>query len=183
MHTKNGVKDLIIMGAWPELDTDIEADLDLTELDELISNDDPVFEPLKTIAGDIKKAIENGTKRGVLELAKRNVSWQEEFINTNCDNPSGMLASSITYTGSEYSYTTGTRINDIYPMSIEYGHKEIVPVRAKALAFYYEGELIFRKRVRKTDPRPFVAPAYERTDKVADELIVREIGHAGINWD
>lgn len=171
------------MGAWPELDTDIEVDLDLTELTDLINTNDPIFEPLKSIASDVKNAIETGSKRGALELAKKNISFQEEFINANCDNPSGMLATSIAYTGSEYSYTTGTRINHIYPMSVEYGRKGFGPKRAKALAFYWDGELIFRKRVGPAKPRPFVAPAYKKTDDLSEDLIVMEIGHAGISWD
>lgn len=171
------------MGAWEELDTEIEVDLDLSELDELIGNDDPVFEPLTKIASDMKRAIENGSQRGALELAKKNISFQEEFINKNCDNPSGMLASSIDYSGSEYSYTTGTRINHIYPMSVEYGRKSFGPIRAKALAFYLDGELVFRKRVGPAKPRPFVAPAFEKTDRLSEDLIVMEIGHAGIQGD
>lgn len=178
------------MGAWEELDTTIEVDLDLTDLDQLISMDDPVFEPLKDIAKDVKNAIENGSKRGALELAKTNVSFQEKYINDNCKNPSGILASSIGYSGSAYSYTTGTRINHIYPMSVEYG-ADIYPIRAKALKFPapddWDGDVdedgfVYLKEAHPK-PHPFVAPAYEDTDEISEDLIIREIGHAGINWN
>ncbi len=171
------------MGAWKELDTEIGVELDLSELDELINTNDEVFEPLKPIASDLKNAITNGSKRGVLEVAKKNISFQENFINANCTNPSGMLASSIDYTGGDTTYVTGTRINDIYPMSVEYGRRGFGPIHAKALAFYIGGELLFRKSVGPAKPRPFVAPAYEKTDSISEELIVLEIGHAGIEWD
>ena len=173
------------MGAWSELDTEIEADLDLSDLDDLINISDSlgIYEPLKEEARTLKSQIQNGAKRGVDEIAKRNISFQEKWINKNCKNPSGMLASSIGMTGSNYSITTGTIINDVYPMSIEYGHREIYPVHAKALAFYADsGELIFRKKVSATEPRPFVAPAYDDTDKISETIMMLEIAHAGVNY-
>lgn len=174
------------MGAWKQLDTTIEAKFDLTDLDRIIGMNDPygIYEPFKQIAKQLKKQFQKGAKKGVEEIAKRNISFQEKWINKNCKNPSGMLASSIGKTGSDYSITTGTRINDVYPMSIEYGHKEIYPVKAKALAFYDDsGELIFRKKVRATKPRPFVAPAYDDTDKIAEKIMMLEIAHAGTDYD
>ena len=174
------------MGAWEELDTEITVDNDFTLLDNLLSIDDPydIFEPLKKEVSDLRNNIDKGSRKAVSDLAKRNVSFQEKWINKNCKNPSGMLASSIDIEGGDYSYITGTRFNHVYPMSIEYGHREIYPIRAKALAFYDEsGELIFRKKVRATKPRPFVAPAYDDTEKIAETIMVLEIGHAGVNWD
>ncbi len=173
------------MGAWSELDTTIKVEFNFKDLDELINlpDDIGIYAPLKEAAKQMKKQFQDGAKRGVEEIAKRNISFQEKWINKNCKNPSGMLASSIGKTGSDYSITTGTRINDVYPMSIEYGHREIYPVRAKALAFYDEdGELIFRKKVRATEPRPFVKPAYDDTEKIAEKLMMLEINHAGAKY-
>lgn len=173
------------MGAWKELDTEISAELDLSDLDDLINISDSigVYQPLKEVARDLKKQFQDGAKRGVEEIAKRNISFQEKWINKNCKNPSGMLASSITATGTGYERVTGTRINDVYPMSIEYGHTDIYPVKAKALAFYDDsGELIFRKHVNPTKPRPFVAPAYDDTERIAETLMMLEINHAGAKY-
>ena len=72
----------------------------------------------------------------------------------------------------------GTRINHIYPMSVEYGRGPVYPIRAKALAFYLNGELVFRKSVGPAKPRPFVAPAYEVTGQIADEIVLRKINIA-----
>ena len=174
------------MGAWDELDTIISAEVDTTDLESLTELNDEygIFEPLKGIVENHKSMIENGTKRAVRELANKDRYYQEKWINKNCKNPSGVLASSVGYSDEEdYSITVGTVISHIYPMSIEYGHREIVPIRAKALAFYWDGELIFRKRVRATDPRPFVAPAYDDTEQIADQILVDEIAHQGIEWD
>ena len=179
------------MGAWEELDTEISADVDLSDLENIANLDDEygIFEPVQKIAEEMKEQMENGIKRGISELAKKNRSFQEKWINKNCKNPSGVLASSIGYQGDDYSIVVGTCLSHIYPMSIEYGHREIVPIRAKALAFYADsGELIFRKRVRATDPSdakdsgPFVAPAYDDTEEIAEDIMIYEIAHAGIDW-
>lgn len=174
------------MGAWDELDTEISAELDLTGLDVLeeVLNDDEygIFEPALDYIDKLRNGIDEGTKRGVGEIAGRNRSFQEQIIYEVCDNPSGMLASSINdEQQSEYSYLVGTIINHIYPMCVEYGRGEVYPVRAKALAFYLDGELVFRKSVGKAEPRPFVAPAYEKTNDIAKDLMLLEINHA-INY-
>lgn len=169
------------MGAWEELDTEISVELDFSDLDELVSEfaGDEVFSDLSNYVEKLKTGWDKGSQKAVAELSNRNRSFQELYINRNCKNPSGMFASSITVIeNSNYSYTIGTIINEIYPMSIEFGHREIVPVNAKALAFYSDsGELIFRKRVSSTNPRPFVAPAYEDTLKITHDFFMLEINH------
>ena len=171
------------MGAWEELDTEFNLNIELSDLDTLNegTGDLGIFDD---ITDDLKTKINAGSKRGMSELAKRNVSFQEKWINQNCKNPSGMLASSIDVEEGEYTAITGTRINDIYPMSIEYGRSAIYPVHAKALAFYADnGELIFRKSAGEAKPRPFVAPAYEDTLDIAEEIIGLEIEHELSDWE
>lgn len=176
------------MGAWDELDNIISAELDLSDLDDFLKMDDPygILEPLEPIVEDLKTTINQGSVKAVEYLSNFNRSQQELYINKNCKNPSGMLASSITdIEDTPFMHTVGTIINHVYPMSVEFGHDDIYPVEAKALAFYYKGELIFRKHVRDTfdTPRPFSQPAYDDTDKIAEKIMVMEIAHAGINWD
>ncbi len=169
------------MGAWDELDTIIETEVDVSNLDAIMDIDDEygIFDDIKEYADELKTAIYEGSENGTAYLSNFDRSQQNRYIRENCDNPSGMLASSIyDEEDTPLKHTIGTILNHIYPMSIEYGHKEIYPIRAKALAFYYEGELIFRKKVRKTDPRPFVAPAYEDTDKISKQIMLMEINHS-----
>ena len=166
------------MGAWDELDTEISVTLDTSGLDDLMDSldFDDVFEPLYETLDNLKTGLDDGSKEGVEDIANRNRSFQEQFINEVCDNPSGMLASSIDVEEQdEYTYLIGTMINHIYPMAVEYGRSEVYPIRAKALAFYYDGELIFRKKVGPAKPRPFVAPAFEKTNDVAEEIMLRKI--------
>ena len=170
------------MGAWDELDTEITVDVDTSDLDDLQYLDDPygIFDDVQNYALDLSEAVHDGSKRGVEEIAVRNRSFQQQIIAEVCDNPSGMLMSSIQEEEENdgYTFIVGTIINHIYPMSVEYGRSEVYPIRAKALAFYLNGELVFRKSVGKADPRPFVAPAYEKTTSIADELMLIEVNHA-----
>lgn len=169
------------MGAWNELDTEISVELDLTGLDNLITKyaGDEIFDNVSEYAKVLKKGWETGAKRAVIELSNRNKSFQELYINQKCKNPSGMLASSIQLIKKNpFTYIVGTNINHIYPMAVEYGRKEVYPIRAKALAFYNEdGELIFTKKAGKAKARPFVAPAYQTTDRIAETFVMLEINH------
>ena len=168
------------MGAWNELDTEISVILNTSDLDDLINLDDElgIFEEVKKEAENIKKKFETGSKRGVQDLSVRNRSFQEQIIAEICDNPSGRLATSINNKKiNDYTYLIGTSINEIYPMSVEYGRGPVYPIRAKALAFYAStGELLFRKRVGPAQPRPFVAPAYDRTNHIAERIMDIAIG-------
>lgn len=170
------------MGSWEELDTKISVEVDTSPLDNIINQfaGDEILSGYADYAKQLKEGWEKGSKRAVIELARRNQSWQEQYINQKCKNPSGMLASSIQIIrDNPNAAIVGTNINHIYPMSVEYGRKEVYPIRAKALAFYNEdGELIFTKKAGKAKARPFVAPAYKDTDKIAKTLVMLEINHA-----
>lgn len=165
------------MGAWDELDTEISVDVDTSDLEKILDLDD-IFEPVKETTEKLIQNLHDGSKEAVKDIARRNKSFQEQIIAEKCKNPSGMLQSSIQeqQINDGYGYIVGTIINHIYPMALEFGRKPLVPVRAKALAFYADsGELIFRKRVGEAKPRPFVAPAYEKTDAIAEEIMLRKV--------
>lgn len=188
------------MGAWDELDVEISVEVDTSDIDTALDLCDEYFlEDVVNHLQHIKKGVDEGSKEGVKDLAGRNRSFQEQEIADMDKHPyaSGMLASSINdEEQDEYTWLIGTRINHIYPMSVEYGRSEIYPVNAKALAFYakdggvmtyrkgksgvtfgkMEHGLIFRKRVGKAEPRPFVQPAFEKTEKIADEMMLRYVG-------
>lgn len=173
------------MGAWDELDIEISVHLDTTELDDVINfieseHPDGALDGHKEVAIQLKHGWEEGSKRAVEDIANRNRSFQDQVIWDVCDNPSGMLASSIDVEAiDEYTYLVGTRINHIYPMALEFGRGPIEPINAKALAFYSDtGELIFRKRVGEAKPRPFVAPAYEDSLGNAKRIMMEYIGDA-----
>jgi len=167
------------MGAWNELDTEITVDVDTSELEKLLDmpNESGVFDPLLQSVEKLIKNVHDGSKEAVEDIANRNRSFQEQAINLYCTNPSGMLASSIEkqQINGGYGFIVGTTINHIYPMAVEYGRKEVYPIKAKTLAFYYKGELIFRKKVGRSKPRLFVARAYRKTSTIADQIVLRKV--------
>lgn len=167
------------MGAWEELDTEISIDVDTSDLEQILNLDDEfgILEPVQESVNRLISNIHDGSKEAVDDISDRNKSFQEQIISEVCDNPSGMLASSIQKEeiNEGYGFIVGTILNHIYPMSVEYGRGPVYPIHAKALAFYYDGELVFRKSVGPAKPRPFVAPAYEKTSIIAEEIVLRKI--------
>ena len=165
------------MGAWDELDTEISVNVDTSDLEGILALDSEIFQPLHQTVEKLIKNIHDGSKEAVEDIARRDKSFQEQIIAETCENPSGMLQSSIhaSKINDGYGFIVGTVINHIYPMSLEYGRKEIYPIRAKALAFYYKGQLIFRKKAGRASPRPFVAPAYKKTEAIAERIMLLKV--------
>lgn len=186
MLIKNGVKNYLMvigMGAWKELDTNIEVKVDTKELED--KQHLPFLDSYGGFTDYVKfmekclDATVTGSRKAAKEIAVRDRSFQQQFIRDVCDNPSGMLATSITeIQKGEYKWLIGTTINHIYPMSLEYGRKGFSAKDADALAFYYNGELIFRKSVGPAEPRPFVAPAFKKVSSIANEIVATEIDTA-----
>ena len=173
--------DGLFMGAWDELDTQISVNVDTSDIHNASSRLDDFFTAeIAEYLEDLEEAVEEGSRQGISDLAGRNRSFQQQIINDVCDNPSGMLASSIQEEEQdEYTYLIGTIINEIYPMSIEYGRGPVYPIRARALAFYAPtGELVFRMSAGPSKPRPFVAPAFDRTLDIAENIMLEYVGGA-----
>ena len=157
------------MGAWEELDIFVGATTDVSELDNLIEecNSDSdfadIFEGAIQEAEALKTAIEEGTEQGLDITASKIISIEQTEILDTGKHPysQGILGSSIYKEEEGEGWLIGTRINHIYPMSVEYG-ADIFPVTAKMLKFQLiTGEIIFAPYVHQ-EPKPFVEPAYER---------------------
>lgn len=165
------------MGAWDELDTLIEADSDVSGLDDLINvcNDSDfadIFEPAINQAEAWKNAITEGTELGLEITAGKMVSMEQTEIGDTDKHPyaEGKLETSITKEATGKGWLIGTSLPMIYPMSVEYG-ADIFPLRAKALRFQpntslWNGELdengFAYLPYAHQPPRPFVEPAFER---------------------
>jgi len=162
------------MGKWKELEVEITTTVD-ENFNELIKiGQDPSFQGLSGLAFQLKKGVERASKKGTRDLAKHNRSIQQKFISDTSVHPyaSGMLSSSIVETGQDLHYIIGTRINHIYPMSVEKGRRGFSAKPGHFLAFYLlSGELIFRKSVGPAPPRPFVEPAYKETERISKKVM------------
>lgn len=178
------------MGSWEELDTEISVIVDNSELDNMVeslNDEDGVFEPLYDIVENLKSGIEEGSKKGVADLARRNKSFQEQYITKRCKHQTGRLQSSIQEEEIEggFGYIVGTIIDEIYPMSVEYG-ADIYPVNGQALRFPApadwdgptdEDGFVYLKEAHQ-EPRPFVAPAYVDTNSIAEEIMLIYVENA-----
>jgi len=168
------------MGAWDELDIELSVDVDTSGLDDLINRcgDDDIFQPAVEIAQKYKTAIDEGSKDGIHRISEKTISYQQRLLQDKNVHPytQGMLASSIDETEQDagYSYLVGTRINHIYPMSLEYG-ADIRPVTKKALKFQTkDGDIVFAKRVNYK-PRPYVEPTFDHIKEIAGEWMLRAV--------
>ena len=169
------------MGAWDELDTEISVEVETDDIDNALDLCDEYFlEDISKYLEDIKEGVEKGSSKAVSDLATRNRSFQQQLITDLGEHPyaSGMLGSSIVEEEQdEYTWLIGTRINHIYPMAVEYGRDAVEPVNKKVLFFYaLSGEPVFTMKSGPAEPRPFVEPAFEKTESIAEEMMMRYIG-------
>ena len=167
------------MGTWSELDTEVNVDVDTSELDELIDllGDNPVFKPAVDIAERFKKGIKEGSKEGASKIAERVKSLQELMIAGNGSIFNGDLLESIEVEeNSEYSYVIGTTIEHFYPLCVEKGRGEVVPVNAPFLQWQnLDGSWVRTLYSSPAEPKPFVKPAYEQTQSEAIDIVKEAI--------
>lgn len=172
---------MIVMGAWEQLDTEIGIEMELDELEKAINScDGDYFDDVVEYLIEVKENIEKGSQEAVHLLATNNRSFQQQLLSDLSLHPyaTGALSSSIVEEQlDEYSWLIGTTITHFYPLTVEYGRNEIRPVNAKVLFFYsLSGEPVFTKYVRPSEPKPFVAPAYENTLNEAENVVIECIG-------
>ena len=163
------------MGTWDELDTEVNINLNTSELDDLIDllGDDEIFKPAVEIALRYKNGIEEGSKIGARKIAEVDKSLQELAIATNATMFSDRLLNSIEIEQqSESNYIIGTNITHFYPLCVEKGRREVKPIRAKYLHWFtLSGKEIFSKYSSPAPPRPFVKPAFEETSNRAMDIV------------
>lgn len=172
------------MGAWNELDTEVSVDVDTSDLEQILNLDENIFAPVIAKAEKLIELINDGSKEGVDDISTRNRSFQQQYVIENCKFPTGMLSSSIQKQEIDggYGFIVGTIISHIYPMSVEYG-ADIYPKTKKVLRFLappdWDGDtdedgFVFLKEAHPK-PHPYVAPAYDDTLKIADEIMLRKV--------
>ena len=175
------------MGAWDELDTKVNINLNTDELDEFIEflESDPIFEPAVELAHKYRNGIVEGSKIGAKRVSETNKSLQELAIATNAtftSTSNGSLLRSIEIEEeSETSFIIGTNIAHFYPLCVEKGRSEVRPVYKKVLHWYtLSGDEVFSKYSSPAPPRPFVKPAFEETTSRAVDIVKEAIYDATI---
>ena len=172
------------MGNWSELDTEVNVNIDTSELDEFIEflNGDEIFKPAVEMAENYKKGIVEGSKAGASKIAKTVKSLQETAIATNATIFSGKLLNSIEIEDeSETSYLIGTNIEHFYPLCVEKGRGEVRPINAPFLQWQnLDGSWVRTFYSSPAPPRPFVKPAFEETQSRAIGIVKEAIFDATI---
>ena len=171
------------MGTWEQLDTEVDVDIDTSELDQLIQffKGDPLYAPGVTIAENYKKGIVDGSKAGAYKIADLNRSFQELALamHSNLGNPPKLIHSIKVEKKSDTNYLVGTNIAHFYPLCVEYGRDEVRPKNAKVLHWTtLGGKDVFAMRSPPSKPYPFVKPAFEQTSREVKDIMYAEIYNA-----
>ncbi len=163
------------MGTWDELDIGVEVELDTSELDNAISivgGNEYFSDILGNELEKLKEDLNKNSDELAQQLAEKAKSLQQTTIALNSTIASGNLYNSIEVEADgERRYLVGTTINHFYPLVVEKGRGEVVPVRAKVLHFFTKtGEEVFTKKSKAFDGKPYVEPAYQQLLSEADSI-------------
>ena len=167
------------MGAWDELDTELTVVNDVSALDDIVKECNgefaDIFQEVIQDAETLKTAIDEGSQLGLEITANRLMSRESRYATDSShraenSRASGRLASSITVEGGGYQYTVGTTIDEIYPMSVEYGRGEVHPIPPNTRLRFYgqDGYLIYPLMSAEAPPYPFVQPAYDEVVELVE---------------
>ena len=163
-----------------DLGTKVRVELSTDSIDSAISYCDgiDIFEDVSSMLTNIKDDIQSGAEDGIREVAEFNQSLQEDFITSNGSIMSGNLVSTILIDEtSSTEFFIGTFLD--YAKYVEYGRGAVFPITAKYLHYFTkEGDEVFSKSSKPAEPRPFVQPAFERTEAEAVSIIEGAINNA-----
>lgn len=135
------------------------------QIDDAITlcNSNPIFDEIANMITELKEDITDAANEGLREAAEDNRDLQAMFITINRSIVTGGLIQSIVV--NEESETSFSIVPEAeYANFVEEGRGEVRPVSAKVLHWVDYGENIFRMYSGPSRPRPFVEPAFERTD-------------------
>ena len=174
------------MGLLDDLQIEVNVDLDTSDIDNILGKDfgevgNWVMEPLIPIFEEMKTAITEGCEESAKFLSDKSRSLQELYIGLNGSVMTGRLLDSITERQqSSMSYLIGTDIQDhFYPLCVENGRREVVPKTKPFLAWQQlDGKWVRTKYSSPAKPRPYVQPAFEQVEGMAEDVTWRLISDA-----
>ena len=148
-----------------DLETRIKIEMKTDQIDETINlcKSNPLFDEIGDMVVEFKENVTNAAQEGLREAAEDNKDLQIMFITINKSIVTGGLIQSIVV--NEESETSFTIVPEAdYANFVENGRSEVRPVSARVLHWVDYGEDIFRMYSGPSQPKPFVEPAFERTD-------------------
>lgn len=158
-----------------ELGTRITTNCNTDELEGYKGIFDSYDEVVDRIVSKLKSDEVTITKEvaETLQNNQRIISQQRSF-NT------GEMANSIMIEEQGNTAIVGTTARSSdgfpYPLSVEFGRKEVVPIRAKVLRWINEdGMTVFSKYSSAVAPRPFVEPSINETLNQVEDIVNKVI--------
>lgn len=148
-----------------ELENIITVDLIMDSLESAIeeTNSNPLFSEIGEMLYELQDKISESVEDGLNKAAEDNADLMKMFITINRSIITGGLIESIQVEEeSEFSFRIAPEAD--YAEFVEDGRGDVYPVSARCLHWVSYGEEIFRMHSGPADPRPFVEPAFERTD-------------------
>lgn len=148
-----------------DLETRIKIEMKTDQIDSAINlcKSNSLFGEIGDMISEFKENVTNAAQEGLREAAEDNQDLQTMFITINKSIVKGSLIQSIVV--NEESETSFTIVPEAdYANIVENGRGEVHPVSARVLHWVDYGEDIFRMYSGPAQPKPFVEPAFERTD-------------------
>lgn len=148
-----------------DLETRIKIEMKTDQIDSAINlcKSNSLFGEIGDMISEFKENVTNAAQEGLREAAEDNQDLQTMFITINKSIVKGGLIQSIVV--NEESETSFTIVPEAdYANIVENGREEVHPVSARVLHWVDYGEDIFRMYSGPAQPKPFVEPAFERTD-------------------
>lgn len=165
-----------------QIKVNLETDFNSIENLNLSSSDsevDDILDEIKNMFLNVKSDVEQGLEEGMQTIAETIKGLQEKYIKINNSISTGALLNSINIEKiGKYEYLIGTSIEDIYPLTIEYGRDEVRPKSAKVLRWYNKsGDVVFSYYSSATKPKPFVQPSFDDIENEVENILMGAISN------
>src|SRR5665213_811022 len=124
------------------------------------------FKQLLNQLHEIQSKLPSAIEQAVVDTAIEGAVLARNNMNFSHNGSSGLKSESKTYGEQTGKYSARLIANTFYATWVEFGNGppggKIYPIWAKALRFQINGQDVFRKWVRTSKPKPFMAPTFNQ---------------------
>ena len=143
-----------------------------------------VFNDVKDYLNNVKDELDRVSDEYAFAVSEELSSTQQQIISMH-HNFTGMMMNSVDISkDGNAQYLVGNTARSVdgfpYPLAIETGRREVVPVEAKVLRWwtspYFSGEVVFAKRSKAVSADPFVQPSINTAMEILEPLLEDHFG-------